>query len=68
MLGIYLVLSRILKGLAGCRTNFQLIASTKSNLKRAEEQIAQGIVHATTTFNTLLLGLQSNLLLGLVVA
>ena len=37
--------------------NLQLIASTKNNLKMAEEQIAQGIVLATTTFHTLLLGL-----------
>ena len=37
--------------------NFQLIASTKNNLKIAEEQIVQGIVLATTTCHTLLLGL-----------
>ena len=48
--------------------NFQLIASTKNNLKIAEEQIVQGIVLATTTCHTLLLGLESTLLLGLVVA
>ena len=48
--------------------NFQLIASTKNNLKIAEEQIIQGIVIATTTCQTLLLGLESTLLLGLVVA
>ena len=48
--------------------NFQLIASTKNNLKIAEEQIVQGIVPATTTFHTLLLGLESTLLLGLVLA
>ena len=48
--------------------NFQLIASTKNNLKIAGEQIVQGIVLATTTCHTLLLGLQSTLLLGLVVA
>ena len=47
--------------------NFQLIASTKSNLKIAEEQIVQGIVLTTTTCHTLLLGLESTLLLGLVV-
>ena len=47
--------------------NFQLIASTKNNLKIAEEQIVQGIVLATTTCHTLLLGLESTLLLGLVV-
>ena len=29
-------------------TNFQLIASTKNNLKMAEDQIVQGIVLATT--------------------
>ena len=49
-------------------TNFQLIASTKSNLKIAEEQIVQSIVLVTTTCHTLLLGLESTLLLGLVVA
>ena len=37
--------------------NFQLIASTKNNLKIAEEQIVQGIVLATTTCHTLLLEL-----------
>ena len=40
--------------------NVQLIASTKNNLKIAEEQIVQGIVLATTTCHTLLLGLQSH--------
>ena len=48
-------------------TNFQLIASTKNNLKMAEDQIVQGIVLATTACHTLLLGLESTLLLGLVV-
>ena len=48
--------------------NFQLIAFTKNNLKIAEEQNIQGIVIATTTCQTLLLGLESTLLLGLVVA
>ena len=48
-------------------TNFQLIASTKSNLKIAEEQIVQSIVLVTTTCHTLLLGLESTLLLGLAV-
>ena len=47
-------------------TNFQLKASIKNNLKIAEDQIVQGIVLATTTCHTLLLGLQSTLLLGLV--
>ena len=37
--------------------NFQLITSTKNNLKIAEEQIVQGFVLATTTCCTLLLGL-----------
>ena len=37
--------------------NFQLTASTKSNLKIAEEQIVQDILLATATRNTLLLGL-----------
>ena len=49
-------------------TNFQLIASIKSNLNIAEDHFVQGIVLATTTCYTLLLGLQSTLLLGLVVA
>ena len=48
--------------------NFQFIASTKNNLKIAEKQIVQGIVLATTTCHTLLLGLESTLLPGLVVA
>ena len=48
--------------------NFQLIASTKNNLKIAEEQIVQDIVLAATTCHTLLLGLESTLLLGLVVS
>ena len=38
-------------------TSFQLIASTKYSLKMAEDQIVQGIVLATTTCDTLLLGL-----------
>ena len=45
--------------------NVQLIASTKNNLKIARE--CTGIVLAMTTCHTLLLGLQSTLLLGLVV-
>ena len=49
-------------------TNFQLKASIKTNLKIAEDQILRGIVLATTTFHTLLFGLESTLLLGLVVA
>ena len=48
-------------------TNFQLKASIKNNLKIAEDQIVQGIVLATTTWHALLFGLQSTLLLGLVV-
>ena len=49
-------------------TNFQLIASiNKKKLKIAEDQIVQGIVLATINFHTLLLGLESTLLLGLVV-
>ena len=48
--------------------NIQLIASTKNNLKIADKQIVQDIVLATTTCHTLLLGLQSTLLLGHVVA
>ena len=48
-------------------TNFRLKASIKSNLKIAEDEIVQGIVLATRTCHTLLLGLESTLLLGLVV-
>ena len=48
--------------------NFQLIASTRNNLKIAEEQTLQEIVPPTTTFHTLLLGLYSTLMLGLVAA
>ena len=48
------------------QTNFQLKASIKSNLKIAEYQIAQGAVFVTATCHTLLLGLESTLLLGLV--
>ena len=49
--------------------NFQLIASTKNSIKIAEKQIVQGIVLATTTCHTLLLGLENTLLLpGLCVA
>ena len=48
-------------------TNFQLKASIKNKLKIAEDQIVQGIVLATTTCHTLLLVLESTLLLGLVV-
>ena len=47
--------------------NFQLIASIKNNLKIVEDQIVQGIILAMTTFHTLLLGLESTLLLGLIV-
>ena len=48
--------------------NFQLIALTKNNFKLVEEnQIVLGIVLATTTCHTLLLGVESTLLLGLVV-
>ena len=48
-------------------TNFQLKASTKNNLKIAEDQIVQGFVLAMRTCQTLLLGLESTLLLELVV-
>ena len=41
-------------------TNFQLKASIKSNVKIAEDQIVQGIVLATRTCHTLLLGFESN--------
>ena len=47
-------------------TNFQLKTWIKDNLKLAEDQILQGIVLATRTCNSLLLGLESTLLLGLV--
>ena len=40
---------------------------SKNNLKIAEDQIVQGIVLATRTCHTLLLGLESTLLLELVV-
>ena len=43
------------------------MASIKNNLKIAEDQIVQGIVLATTTWHNFLLGLESTLLLGLVV-
>ena len=39
----------------------------KNNLKRAEDQIVQSIVLATRTRHTLLPGLKSTLLLGVVV-
>ena len=48
-------------------TTFQLIVSTKKQLKVAEDQIVEGIVLAITTFHTLLLRLESTLLLGLAV-
>ena len=48
-------------------TNFQLKTSIKNNLKIAEYQIVQSIVLATRASHTLLLGLESTLLLGLVV-
>ena len=48
-------------------TNLQLKASIKNNLNIAEDEIVQGIVLATRTCHTLLLGLESTLLLGLVV-
>ena len=47
--------------------NFQLIALIENNLKIAEDQIVQGIVLATTTWHALVFGLQSTLLLGLIV-
>ena len=48
-------------------TNFQLKKSIRNNLKIADDRIVQGIVLATTTCRTLLLGIESTLLLGLVV-
>ena len=47
--------------------NFQLKASIKNNLKIAEDHIVQGIALATITCHTVLLGLESTLLLGLAV-
>ena len=47
--------------------NFQLIASIKNNFKIVEDQIVQGLILAMTTFHTLLLGLESTLLPGLIV-
>ena len=47
--------------------NFQLKASIKNNLKIGEDEIVQGIVLATRTCHTLLLGLESIFLLGLAV-
>ena len=47
-------------------TNFQVIASTKNNLKQvAQDQIVQGIVLATTTCYTLLFRFESAFLLDL---
>ena len=40
-------------------TNFQLISSTKKQLKVAEDQIVLGTVLATTTCHILLLRLES---------
>ena len=40
---------------------------SKNNLKIAEDQIVQGIVLATRTCHTLLLGFESTLLLGVFV-
>ena len=48
-------------------TIFQLKTSIKNNLKIAEDHIVQGIVLATTTCHSLLLELESTLLLVLVV-
>ena len=48
-------------------TNFLLISLRKKQLKAAADQIVQGIVLATITCHTLLLRLESILLLGLVV-
>ena len=47
--------------------NFQLIASIKNNFKIVEDQIVQGLILATTTSHTLLLGPESTLLPGLIV-
>ena len=48
-------------------TNFQLKGSIKNNLKIVKDQILQGIVLATATCHTLLLGIESTVLFGLVV-
>ena len=47
--------------------NFQLKVSIKNDLKIAEDQIIQGLVLSTRTCHNLMLGLESALLLGLVV-
>ena len=47
---------------------FYIPNGSMSELKVAEEQIVQGILLATITCYTFLLGLESTLLLGLVVA
>ena len=48
--------------------NFQLTASTKKTLKDSQREDCTGHLLAATTCHTLLLGLESTLLLGLVVA
>ena len=48
-------------------TSFQLKVSIKNNVKIAEDQIVQGIVLAMRTCHAFLLGLETTLLLGLVV-
>ena len=45
--------------------NFRLRISIKNNSKIAQKQIEQGIVLATKTCHTLLLGLERSLLIGL---
>ena len=48
-------------------TNFPINSINEKQLKVAEDQIVEGIVLAMTTCHTLLLRLESTLLLGLVV-
>ena len=48
-------------------TNFQSKASIKNNVKIVEDQIVEGIALVTRTCHTLMVELESTLLLGVVV-
>ena len=48
-------------------TNFQSKASIKNNVKIVEDQIVEGIALVTRTCHTLMVELESTLLLGIVV-
>ena len=50
------------------KINIKLSVNNINNLKLAEEQIVQDIALAVTTCHTLSLGLESTLLLGVVIA